>query len=149
MKKSIFIVGGYILLLAIIFWICFITIASRNPSYEYIVKKDCHRVKDELYYTQDGLDYYGNCLDDVEVIEKRFIFKFNKGSLKKYIKKGKLTKIKKNLNTYKYNYGNRIETKYYNNMRDFVITRCSYQEGDYYYIDDTYDQTTCEQTYKK
>lgn len=149
MKKSIFIVGSYILLLAIIFWICFIVIASRNPSYEYIVKKDCKKVQDELYFTKNGINYYGNCLVDVEIIEKRFIFKFNKGSLKNYIKNGKLNKLKKGLNTYKYNYGDRLETKYYNDVRDFVITRCSYEEGDYYYIDNNYDQTTCEHTYKK
>lgn len=149
MKKNIIIVGSYILLLAIIFWIFFITISSRNPSYEYIVKKDCQRVKDELYYTHTGLNYFGNCLFDVEIIEKRFIFKFNKGSLKKYIKNGNINKIKNNLNIYKYNYGNRIETKYYDNMREFVITKCSYQEGDYYYIDNNYNQATCEPAYKK
>ena len=60
---------------AFIFWVAFVIISYRRPIYLYEgVGTACSRDEYQLYYEKDGVRYYNSCYDEVNVVEKRFIF---------------------------------------------------------------------------
>lgn len=150
MKKTILMsIIGAVGILAILFWISFAIISFRNES--LVADFGDGGCSDDPYIKYGSVNYYVECSDEVYISEQRFIFKTNKRKLSEIIKNGEFIDLLGKLNVYKYSANRGLETKYYPDDKNFVITKCEYWENGteriHYVIDDTYNAHICNNRY--
>ena len=129
-------------IIAIIFWISFAVIAYRKEYlvFEPIKNKD---KKQELYYKKDNIKYYSYGIHEIYIYERRFIFNTNKKTMKDIIDKDEFISMISNFNIYRYKYGNMIESKYTVGKGKVNITKCDYEDDNFYILSDEKYKNIC------
>ena len=123
---------------SLIFWIFFVVISYRRPIYYYeAVGDSCDRDSYELYYEKDDVRYYSPCYDEVNIVEKRFIF-YHRFDVKKYIDEGRLLHILQKATITKWAYDGILQTDYYvdvyKDSDSIMVTKCQLDgKTDYYF----------------
>lgn len=148
-KKIIFIsLSVAFSLFLIVFWIFFVVISSRRPTYTFSFStggEDCTKREYLLYYEKNDVKYYSACYDKVNVIEEKFFFK-KTDDVKKYIDNGLLLSILQNFDMDKWKYSEGVQTDYYvlDSSKNLIITRCSSGSHDTYYFHRGVDGYFCQ-----
>lgn len=137
-------------LFLIIFWLFFIVISSRRPTYTFSISssgEDCTKREYLLYYEKNNVKYYSACYDKVYISEEKFIFQ-NIKDIKEYIDSQQLLSILQEFDMYKWKYSEGVQTDYYvfGTALDssFIITRCSTESEDTYYFHRGEDVYLCQ-----
>ncbi len=158
-KKSdikITIISGIIVLgiFAFVFWVAFVVISYRRPIYLYEgVGSACSRDEYQLYYEKDGVRYFNSCYDEVNVVEKRFIF-YYRYDIKKYIDAGRLLRILQKATINKWNVNGILQTNYlvetYGDGDAIEIIKCQVDgKTDYYFVNEAHSsQSFCRYFYQ-
>lgn len=139
-------------MLALLFWIFFAVISYRRADYGIEgIGDPCNRDDYEVYASKDGIKFYSACYEKINILEERFIFLYRE-DLKQYIQDGSIYSILQKADIYKWRFNNGIQTDYTFSLRNdyqkLMITKCTVDGEDTYYIHGNQTSTFCQYFYQ-